>query len=492
MKPSVVPRGQSQRAASGEPPAPRPLVVDVDGTLLRGDLLVEGVLRLLAVSPLRLLRSLLSLAAGRAAMKRKIAQQVDLAPSSLVLEPAVQDEIATAKAAGQDVWLASASDERAVAPLAEAVGARGFFASDGRTNLAGRAKAAALVERFGESGFVYVGNERRDLAVWQKGQRIVGVGVSPRLERRMRALGREQGKEVRLLPGSGGRMRAGWATLRPQHWVKNTLVFAPLVAAHDTEAAHFLLAAAIFAALSACASATYVLNDLLDLPHDRQHPSKRRRPLAAGEAAPLPMAALGALLGAGGLALAFACSTAAGLWVLLYMLGTVAYSMSLKRKLLIDVVVLAVLYMVRVVAGAAVVSVALSPWFLGFFMFVFLTLALVKRQTELQDGEQRHAQAAGRAWHREDVSVVAGLCAAGSVASALILALYLQSPQVELLYRQPGFLWPLCPLVIYWLGRMALLANRGAVDADPLLFALRDRTSWLTGLGVAVAFLLAV
>ena len=204
------------------------------------------------------------------------------------------------------------------------------------------------------------------------------------------------------------------------------------------------------------------------------------------------MAALGALLGAGGLALAFACSTAAGLWVLLYMLGTVAYSMSLKRKLLIDVVVLAVLYMVRVVAGAAVVSVSLSPWFLGFFMFVFLTLALVKRQTELQDGEQRHAQAAGRAWHREDVSVVAGLCAAGSVASALILALYLQSPQVELLYRQPGFLWLLCPLVIYWLGRMALLANRGAVDADPLLFALRDRTSWLTGLGVAVAFLLAV
>ncbi len=482
------PQGPCAAGGDGVPP---PLVVDVDGTLLRGDLLVEGVLRLLAASPLRLLRSLLSLAAGRAAMKRKIAQQVEMSSSSLVLEPAVQDEIATAKAAGQEVWLASASDERAVAPLAEAVGANGFFASDGRTNLAGRAKASALVERFGESGFVYVGNERRDLAVWQQARRIVGVGVSPRLERRMRALGRKQGKDVRLLPGSGGGMRAGWATLRPQHWVKNALVFAPLVAAHDTETAHFLLAAAIFAALSACASATYVLNDLLDLPHDRQHPSKRRRPLAAGEAAPLPMAALGALLGAGGLALAFACSTAAGLWVLLYMLGTVAYSMSLKRKLLIDVVVLAVLYMVRVVAGAAVVSVALSPWFLGFFMFVFLTLALVKRQTELQGGE-RHATAVGRAWHREDVSVIAGLCAAGSVASVLILALYLQSPQVELLYGQPGFLWLLCPLAIYWLGRMALLANRGAVDADPLLFALRDRTTWLTGLGAAVAFLLAV
>lgn len=479
------------RVDGGEPAVP-PLVVDIDGTLLRGDLLVEGFLRLLAASPLRLLRLLPSLASGRAALKRQIASQVELAPSSLVFEPAVEQEIATAKAAGQEVWLASASDELAVVPLAKAVGANGFFASDGRTNLAGRAKAAALVERFGEGGFVYIGNERRDLAVWKKARCIVGVGVSRRLERRMRTLGRASGKEVRTLPASGGGLRSGLASLRPQHWAKNTLVFAPLVAAHDTQAEHYLLAVAIFAALSACASASYVLNDLLDLPHDRQHPSKSGRPLAAGEAALLPMAALSVLLATAGIALAFACSTAAGLWVLLYLVGSVSYSMSLKRKLLIDVVVIAVLHMIRVVAGAAAVSVPLSPWFLGFFMFVFLTLALVKRQTELQGGKLDDDTAAGRAWQREDASVVAGLCAGGSVASALILALYIQTPQVELLYGRPTFLWLLCPLVIYWLGRMALLANRGIVDADPLLFALRDRTSWLAGLGVAAAFLLAL
>ena len=229
-----------------------PLVVDVDGTLVAGDLLVEGAARLLAASPLTLFALPIWLVKGRAALKRRIAAAVPLPPSSLVLNPAVLDEIAAAKVAGREVWLASAADERVVAPLADAVGAAGWFASDGRTNLSGEAKAAALVERFGEGGFDYAGNERRDLAVWRRARRIIGVNLPARLVREVRTL--DEG--ARLLPGLGGGPRDALRALRPHQWVKNALAFVPLIAAHETGAGPYLVAAGIFVALSACASGT--------------------------------------------------------------------------------------------------------------------------------------------------------------------------------------------------------------------------------------------
>ena len=468
-----------------------PLVVDVDGTLVAGDLLVEGAARLLAASPLTLFALPIWLVKGRAALKRRIAAAVPLPPSSLVLNPAVLDEIAAAKAAGREVWLASAADERVVAPLADAVGAAGWFASDGRTNLSGEAKATALVERFGEGGFDYVGNERRDLAVWRRARRIIGVNLPARLVREVRTLD----KGARLLPGLGGGPRDALRALRPHQWVKNTLAFVPLIAAHETGAGPYLVAAGIFVALSACASGTYLLNDLLDLPEDRRHPSKRHRPLAAGKLPLLPMMGLGAALAAGGLAMAFHLPRGGGggggLCVLLYLLGTLIYSLSLKRKLFVDVVALAALYMVRLVAGSLAVSIALSPWFLSFFMFAFLSLAIVKRQIELR-ALRESDRADGRAWRAADLPVAAALGAASGVASVIVFALYIQSPEVSLRYDQPEFLWLICPLLIYWLGRMTLLANRGAVDHDPVEFTLKDRTSWLTGVGVLAAFAAAI
>ena len=479
---------QGRAVVADAPASAVPLVVDVDGTLIGGDLLVEGIARLLAASPLSLLWLPVWLARGRAVLKRKVAERAALPLSTLVLIPAMQETIAAAKAAGREVWLASASDELVVAPLAEEIGATGYFASDGVTNLRGRTKAARLVARFGEGGFDYAGNEGCDLFVWRKVRRIVGVDLSTRLERRVRALG----KDIELLPGPGGRPRDYWAALRPRHWIKNTLVFAPLVAAHDADAGHYLLAASAFVVLSACASAGYLLNDLADLPNDRRHPVKGQRPMAAGKTRLMPTLGLAGFLVAGGLASAFWISTAGGLWASLYLIVTVLYSMSWKRKLLIDVVVLAALYMVRIVAGAAVVAVPLSPWFLGFFLFVFLTLALAKRQRELYALAAGQLAPGGRAWRAEDVPVVAALGAAGGVASALVFALYIQTPQVSELYARPELLWPICPLLIYWLGRMTLLAHRGLVDHDPVLFALRDRTSWLTGLAIAAALLAAL
>ena len=458
-----------------------PLVVDVDGSLVAGDLLIEGVVRLVAARPLALFALPFWLAAGRAALKRRIARAAPVPPPTLVLHPAVLDEIAAARAAGREVWLASAADALVVAPLAEAVGAAGWFASDGRTNLAGRAKAAALVERFGEKGFDYVGNERRDLAVWARARRAVGVDLPARLARELRALD----ADARLLPGIGGRRFAWLRALRPHQWVKNALVFAPLAAAHATAAESYATAAVLFAALSAGASGTYLFNDLLDLPHDRRHPDKRRRPLAAGEAPLLPMLGLGAVLAAGGLAAAFRLPAGAGLSVALYLAVTAAYSLWLKRVVLLDVVTLAGLYVLRVLAGGMAVSVPLSPWFVAFFMFVFLALAVVKRQNELR--ESGGSAAGGRAWRTDDLPVLAAIGSAAGFASVVVFALYVQSPEVSERYARPEILWVICPLLVYWLGRMALLANRGAVGGDPLVFALRDRTSWLTGLGALAA-----
>ena len=484
-------------------PAGPPLVVAVDGSLIGGDLLVEGIARLVSASPRSLFALPFWLAAamlrGLSGLRRRIAEAVVLPPDTLAWNSAVREEIAAAQAAGRPVWLVSASDARAVSPLAETVGAAGWFASDGRTRLAGEARAAALVSRFGERGFDYIGNGRRDLAVWKRARRAIGVGLAADLARKLRAVD----GEARFLPGLGGGPRDWFRAWRPHQWVKNILVFVPLVAAHETRAGPYLVAAGVFVALSAVASGSYLLNDLLDLPHDRGHPARRHRPLAAGQAPLLPMIGVGAALAAGGLALAFWLSAAAGLWVLAYLAVTCAYSLSLKRKTFLDVVTLAMLHAVRVLAGAAAVSVPLSPWLLAFFLFLFLALAIVKRQGELRGlrASDRSA-AAGRAYRAEDFPVMAALGAASGFASVVILTLYIQSPETAERYARPEFLWPICPLLLYWLGRLALLASRGSASGadsrrvadndDPLIFALRDRTSWLTGLAVLGAFAAAL
>ena len=465
-----------------------PLVVDIDGSLVSGDLLIEGIFRLCAASPFSLFALPFWLMKGRAALKRRIARAVPLPPATLVLNPAVLNEIAAAQAAGREVWLASASDELVVAPLAESVGAVGYLASDGRTNLVGQTKAAALVERFGEGGFDYVGNERRDLVVWKHARGIIGVGLSAGLARNVRALD----DKVRFISGFGGRPLDYLRALRPHQWVKNVLVFVPLIAAHETEPGLYVVAAGMFVAFSACASGTYLFNDLLDLPHDRGHENKRHRPLAAGTVPVSSAIGIGAALMVVGLALAFRLSAEAGLYVLLYLVLTVAYSLSLKRKTFIDVITLATFYAVRVLVGAVAVAVTLSSWLMAFGLFVFLALAIVKRQSELCGLRSSDCSAiSGRNYSVEDLSTLTALGAASGVASVVVLTLYIQSPKVMALYARPEFLWLVCPLLLYWLGRVTLLANRGAVN-DPLAFAMRDRMSWLTGLGMFATFVVAL
>ncbi len=276
--------------------------------------------------------------------------------------------------------------------------------------------------------------------------------------------------------------------MRPHHWIKNLMVFVPLLAAHGTDAGLYLRLLGVFAALSACASGTYLLNDVLDLPHDRRHRRKRHRPLAAGRTALPPTVGIGLALVAAGLAAAFGLSVAAGLGVLLYLAVTCAYSLWLKRKTFIDVMAIALLYAIRVLIGAAAVSVTPSPWLLAFSLFVFLAIAIAKRQTELAAGEG----ADGRAYRAEDGPAMAALGAGSGFATVVVLTLYIQSPEVGTRYAQHELLWLVCPLLVHWLGRLTLLAARGEVDDDPLVFAMRDRTSWLTALAIGAIVLAAL
>ena len=276
--------------------------------------------------------------------------------------------------------------------------------------------------------------------------------------------------------------------MRPHHWIKNLMVFVPLLADHGTDAGLYLRLLGVFAALSACASGTYLLNDVLDLPHDRRHRRKRHRPLAAGRTALPPTVGIGLALVAAGLAAAFGLSVAAGLGVLLYLAVTFAYSLWLKRKTFIDVMAIALLYAIRVLIGAAAVSVTPSPWLLAFSLFVFLAIAIAKRQTELAAGEG----ADGRAYRAEDGPAMAALGAGSGFATVVVLTLYIQSPEVGTRYAQHELLWLVCPLLVHWLGRLTLLAARGEVDDDPLVFAMRDRTSWLTALAIGVIVVVAL
>ncbi|MYN64379.1 MAG: UbiA family prenyltransferase [Acidobacteria bacterium] len=465
-----------------------PLVVDVDGTLVRGGLLSEAVTRLAAVSPLAvlslLLRAALSIVDGGAAVRRRLALLTPPLPATLSLNEAVTAEIAAARQAGRQIWLASGADGRLVAPLAEAVGAAGWLASGRGTMLVGAARSAVLVERFGEGGFDYVGSRRRDLPVWRRARRAVGVGLSRRLSQAIRALD----GEARLLPGSGGRALDYVLALRPHQWIKNAVVFGPIVAAHETRPELYLVVAGLFGALSAAASGGYLLNDLFDLPYDRAHQRKRRRPLAAGRLPLLPAGSLGVALVAGGVAAAFGLSAAAGGCVAAYVLLTFAYSLVLKRRVFVDVAVLALLFTVRTLAGAAAIAVPVSTWFLAFAFFVFLALAILKRQGELSVLRATGKSALpGRAYTVEDRAVLAGFAAASGMASVVVLALYIQSPEVRALYGRPEVLWLVGPLLVTWLGRMTLLADRGRLGDDPVLFAVGDRVTWLTTLAAGAA-----
>jgi len=472
------------------PPDPGPpLVVDLDGTLTPSDTLWETLFLLAREQPLALLRALFHLRHGRAALKARLASLARPDHGSLPLNAPLVDWLGTQAAAGRTLVLATASDQHLALAIADQVGLFDLvLASDGQRNLKGPVKAAVLVERYGQGGFDYVGDSRADLPVWRHARQAIVVGGAGLAQAAAQVA--VVGHYFPAPPRAAALLRA----LRPHQWVKNLLLFLPLVAAHQLgDGPHLLAAALAFLVFSLTASSVYLLNDLLDLPADRAHPRKCQRPFAAGT---LPLA-WGALLSplllvaALGLSLIF-LPRLFSLILLGYYLLTTAYSFGLKRKPVVDVLLLAALYTLRVIAGAAAVNIVPSFWLLAFSLFIFLSLALAKRYTELDGLRQQGAlTAAGRGWHVDDLPLVQSLGTGAGLAAVLVLALYIDSAPARQLYASPQALWLVCPLLLYWISRLWFKAHRGEMHDDPVVFALRDRMSLVIGVFTVAIVLLA-
>lgn len=450
-----------------------PICVDLDGSLTPVDTLHELLLALARQSPAALLAAPRWLAAGKAGFKHELGRRVALDAATLPYHAELLDWLRAQQRSGRRLVLATASN----VATAQAVAAQlGLFAeviaSDAGDNLAGEAKRRALVARFGERGYDYVGNSRVDEAVWRSARRAIVVG-SPALAARAAVLA--QAGPVFAPPAAS--LQQWVRALRLYQWVKNLLVFVPAVLAHGITDATLLRSTALaFFAFGLCASSVYLVNDLLDLAADRRHARKRFRPFASGS-----LTARSGLIGAALLLLATA-SVAAQVNALfcavlaLYYSVTCAYSLALKRKAIVDVMTLAGLYTLRIIAGAAAAMILPSFWLLAFSMFLFLSLGIVKRYAELDDLPEGGAPA-GRGYGAGDLPLLQSLGTASGYSAIVVMALYVNSTDAQALYRHWQGLWLICPLLLFWISRVWLLTARGQMHDDPILFTLRDRSS---------------
>jgi 4-hydroxybenzoate polyprenyltransferase/phosphoserine phosphatase len=458
------------------------LVVDLDGTLVRTDLLFESFFSSVTLGLRHHFSTIKALFRGKAAVKSYLAETGTVDHTVLPYDADVLELIHAAKADGRKVYLATASDIR----HAEGVSRHldlfdGIFSSDGSQNLSGKAKADKLVQEFGDRGFDYVADHSVDLPVWAHARNAYVISNSKSLFKKANAQGGTGYQIARPRPS----IRVWLKALRIHQYAKNALVFVPLVTSHAYSAESLARVCLAFVAFSLCASSVYLLNDLVDLTDDRKHPSKQKRPFARGA---IPLAHGGVAIPLL-LIVSFSCAVSVS-WYLAatlatYFVLTLSYSLSFKRKLMVDVIILAVLYTIRVVGGAAAIPVAPSEWLLAFAMFVFTCLALIKRYVELAMRIDRELpDPSNRNYRLADLSTVGALAAASGFNAVTIFALYVSSPAVQSLYHRPQILWLVCPVLLYWLGRVVILAHRRVIDDDPIVFALRDRNSLISGLAI--------
>lgn len=463
------------------------LIVDLDGTLLRSDMLHESFWSAMSRDWRCVLRTATALTRSRAAMKKYLAGAADVDVTTLPYNEGVVAYVRARRAEGVRTALVTATDQSLADKIADHLGVFDeAHGSDGVRNLKGARKAHFLQERYKGKSFAYIGDSEADLAVWKQAALILHVQLPPNLQTRVERLG----VPAEALQTAPRNRKAYFRALRPHQWMKNSLVFLPMLTAHQVTATKITASFAAFVAFCLIASSVYVLNDLLDLKADREHPRKRFRPFAAGD---IPIAhgtgmAVG-MLGAGAV-LALFLGGAFFLTMLVYYLATLAYSVNLKRRAVVDICVLAGLYTMRIIAGGVATGIELSVWLLAFSIFFFFSMAAIKRQAELVDmAERGKLEASGRGYTVKDLEMMSVMALASGYVSVLVMALYVNSPMVVELYSTPAVLWGICVVLLYWISRMAIVTNRGHMNDDPVLFATRDRNSQICA---ATIFALAV
>ncbi|GIW86283.1 MAG: membrane protein [Isosphaeraceae bacterium] len=466
-----------------------PIYVDLDGTLIATDLLWESLFELIRRDPLAALALPLWLSRGKAELKQQIARRVELDVEGLPYRAEVLDYLRQCRLAGRPVILATASDVRLARAVAEHVGLfDDVIATQDGINRKGRAKLDAIHDHCGRGAFDYLGDSRADLPLWAAARRALVAGPKRRLVDAVR----QAGKQAEIVASPPPGLKPWLQAMRLHQWAKNVLIFVPLVTAHVIAQPSYLIPALLaFAAFSLMASAVYILNDLLDLRADRRHVQKRFRPFASGQLGiPQGLALMAGLLAASS-ALAAFLPWKFGVLLLAYAILTTAYSAILKQKLMVDVLCLAALYTLRILAGGAAVDVSISPWLMAFSMFFFLSLAFAKRYIELDARSDESGRVAGRGYLASDIELVRSVGPTSGYLATLVLCLYINSNEVRSLYQRPWIIWLIAPLLLYWITRLWFLAQRRELPHDPVLFALRDRHSYLIGLMVGVLLVVA-
>lgn len=482
---------RGEPATSDEQATRVPIYVDLDGTLIATDVLWESICLLTRQHPVRALQLPLWLLSGKAHLKQRIAAYVAPAAELLPYRGELVELLRQAREDGRRVVLTTASDSQVAAAIAEHLGCFDrVIGSDGTTNLAGEAKRAAIERDAEGAPFEYVGNSAADIPIWKHAASAVLVAAPRGVARAAERL------EIptRTMPGAASSWRSVLRALRPHQWLKNALLFVPLLLAHEfTDLQRLLQVLFAFASFCAVTSATYLVNDLSDIEADRRHPTKRRRPFAAGTLSiPAGVGISVALLCTGFALSAWLCTPMSTAMLALYLLLTISYSLYLKERMGLDVLVLAGLFTHRVLAGAVAAEVRVSPWLLAFSMFFFLSLALLKRYVELRSaGERGVSKLDRRNYEAEDVGLVESMGLTSGYLSVLVLCLFVSSDDVRLLYNTPELLWAICLVMLYWIMRMWLLARRGHVPDDPVLFAAGDRVSYACGISLAIVVALA-
>ena len=467
----------------------RPLCVDLDGTLVKSDTLFDGVFQFLRRRPSQFWRLPLWLLNGKAHLKTEVARAAPLDAARLPYNTEVLHFLQAQRREGREIYLATGADSALATRVAEHFGIfSGVLATDPANNLTRTRKLARLRERFG--AFDYIGNSRADLPLLANAGEAMLANPTPALRIAMRLrripvthtfvdhrpLGRTLLKAVRL-----------------HQWAKNVLLFVPLLLSHRLSARALGAASAAFFCFSFMASANYLINDLLDIESDRRHPSKRLRPFASGDLSVASGVGLALALFAASLALLPLLPAAFAFWLGTYIVATAAYSFYLKRLAVIDVLVLSGLYTLRMLAGGAATGTEISHWLAGFSTFLFLSLAMVKRFSELENLRERGAASThGRGYLVADLEQIRTFGTSSGYAAVVVFMLYIARPDVTDLYRNAGRLWFTVPLLLYWITRIWLLASRGELDEDPVIFAIRDWMSLLVGAGILIVAWLAI
>jgi 4-hydroxybenzoate polyprenyltransferase/phosphoserine phosphatase len=469
----------------------RPLCVDLDGTLVKSDTLVDSLLALMRTHPALIFQLPSRLLHGKAAFKAFVTESVSLDVTHLPYNRAVLEFLQLERMRGRDIYLATGADIRLAHRVADHLGIfTGVLGSYASTNLTGSKKLAGLRNRLNSAAFDYIGNDTPDLPLLSEATEAMVANPSLGLRIGLKARGIHPAQTfVEQKP----LLQSIFNAARMQQWAKNLLVFVPLFCSHALSTGKLLTTLAAFCCFSLTASSAYIVNDLLDIEADRCHSRKRLRPFAAGNLSAMGGIAAAAIFLLVGLVGARFLPGQFLLWLLVYLATTLAYSLYLKRFALVDVLALSGLYILRLLAGGSVTQTPISHWLAGFSMFLFLSLAIVKRFAELENLRASNAAPNnGRGYLVSDLDQLRSFGTASAYAAVVVFAIYITGPDVTKLYREPRLLWLSVPLITLWLNRVWLLASRGELDEDPVAFALTDPVSQAIGLSVVIVALLAL